>query len=428
LDLAGIRIALLDTTVENSSIGWLDNAQLEWLDKELKRLKKGTAAAVVMRHPPEAVVNLDELQRVLSAHNVLAVFSLDRSERQKVNGTRVFSAEGDLALDADPKQLVVLRPGMGVKRTEVVATLPRVGLPRRRIAFLWDDAGLSILLRRRALAELRVGDAGAHDDKVRAEYSIDDGPRRPMTRDERDKESVSFLAQWETKGFSSGAHTLHLWFTAPDGELFTRQESFVVEQTAGSPRRTWEYVAEDGVQAGVAADSETVVIADVQGRITGIRADNGKRRWQHKATAGVVHTPVVEKDTVYTAAVDGSLTALDMKSGRVRWKVQAAGIGYGEIRVAAGVLIVPDASGQPQGFSTADGRPTDPPRVSVLPAASDNSPEISFRNGVLSYSPKGGPVMQYRCDPGEYLGRPAVVGRTVYTAGLNRMVVAVQFP
>jgi outer membrane protein assembly factor BamB len=364
-DHKGIHFVLLDSTMLLEHWGHFDDAQLKWLEGDLKRLKKDTPVVVFFHHwvgrERPMVDNEDSLFRVVAPFNVVAMFmGHGHSDLHwKVNGIDCFMARGLYQgsynlVEADWKELRVLRfrsdaarPASPAARREpvVVARIPIAAGPRRRIAFGWDDANIPLLTRRTALAELRADKETVRERGVKAEFAIDGGEFQMMPPDERvDPERKTayegrFVARFPTSGLTPGSHKLTVKMTAADGDVFRRDEVFQVEHLSGQPKREWEFETGDSVQSHVAAADDSVYVSSLDGKVYALNAvKDGKRRWAGATKGPVVSTPVVHEDLVYAGSLDRSFYAFERSSGKVRWKRDMGAPLFSTAAVAAGTV------------------------------------------------------------------------------------------
>jgi outer membrane protein assembly factor BamB len=338
-DYGGCHFVILDSTVLLEHWGHFDASQLEWLEKDLKKLKKETPVFLFFHHwvgrERNMVDNQERLLRIIAPYNVVGMFvGHGHSDIQwKVNGIDCFMARGLYQgsyniVDVDPGRVDVRRwrKENGDKEPAVITSIPLKAGHRRQVAFLWDDPNVPLLARRRPLAELREGDAKvARDERVKAAYSIDGGEVKPMVRDIRDTKSVSFMAQFETKGLGNGTHILRVILTTPDGEVYTREEPFVVEQLSGQPKRAWEqpYKTGDTIQSSPILVEDTLYVSSFDGKVYALDPASGKRKWAASTGGPIFATPLVAEGTVYVGSMDHYLYAFDARTGKPRWKFDA---------------------------------------------------------------------------------------------------------
>ncbi len=366
----GCHFVVLDSTVAHREEGHLDKPQLKWLANDLKKQRDGAPIFVFLHHAvgqrSVEVDNSDDLMRILAPYHVVAMFvGGESSEVQwKANGIACFSDPriwrgGYHLVDVGTDEIVVyrVRTDSDASQPQKLATLAREAPLARKIASLWDDPEIPLLERRRILAELRVGDKGAHDERVKAEYAVDDDSFKVMERDTRDRESVSFIAQFRTEGMQFGTHELRLRFTAPDGEVFMRSESFRVERVSGSPKRLWDELVEvgDSIQGSPTLDGNTVYVGAVDGRVYAFAADSGKRRWAAAIGAPIIGSCVVSGGLVFVGSHDGMLYAISASSGAVRWKFDC-GEAVSATPAVLGDIVCIGVTGKIIGINTATGK------------------------------------------------------------------------
>lgn len=351
-DYQGCRFILLDSTVLLQHWGLFDDSQLKWLENDLKRLRRGTPIFLFFHHPMgrdrSQIMNEEALLRLLAPYNVAAIFvGHGHSDiTWRVNGIPCFMAKGlyqgsyhlvEVSQDLVKVSLVSKQTGEAPK---IVATLPRTRTALRRIAFGWDDPNIPLLERRRFLAEIRENGRVINDERVKAEYILDNDPPKPMAVDKRDKDGLSFIAQFETRGLWSGAHRLRILITAPDGEVYRRDEIFQVERLRGEPRREWEAQTGDPIQGSPVLAGNTLFLASLDRRVYAFQTNNGRRRWTRETGGPIYATPLVAGETLYVGSTDGSFYALDVKNGRVRWKFDTGSPLFATPAVSGGVVCI----------------------------------------------------------------------------------------
>jgi outer membrane protein assembly factor BamB/3',5'-cyclic AMP phosphodiesterase CpdA len=351
-DYQGCRFILLDTTVLLQHWGLFDYTLLRWLESDLKRLRRGTPIFLFFHHPigreRTQIMNEEALLRLLAPYHVAAIFvghgHADIS--WKVNGIPCFMAKGlyqgsyhlvEVGQDQVKVSLISRETG---EMPKIVATLPRTRTALRRIAFGWDDPNIALLERRRFLAEIRENGRVITDERVKAEYMLNNEPAKPMAVDKRDKDGLSFVAQFETKGLWTGAHRLRILIKTPDGEVYRRDEFFEVERLRAEPRRAWEAQAGDSIQGSPVMAGDTLFFASLDRKVYAIQADNGKRRWIRETGGPMSASPVLDRDSLYVGSTDGFLYSLDAKTGRVRWKFDTGSPLFASPAVSGGVVCI----------------------------------------------------------------------------------------
>lgn len=333
-EYGGCHFVLLDSTVLLSHWGHFDGAQIKWLQGDLKRLKKGTPIFVFFHHPVGGdnrfVDNADELLRTLAPYNVIAMLvGHGHSDlRWTTNGIECVEARGLYQGSVDHVHVTADRveiqrefldePG---RKMETIASIPRAGTPRRLIAFAWDDPNVPLLERRRFLAELRDASGKARDEKSTASYTVDDDAETPMERDTRDKDSVSFVAQFPTKKLSPGSHRICITVKGGDGVAFQRDEWFTVERLGNEPRSVWDqpFATGNTIQSSAVLVGQTLYATSFDKNIYALDARNGRRRWSTATKGAIYSSPCVSGDNLYVGSMDGTFYALDARSGHTLW-------------------------------------------------------------------------------------------------------------
>lgn len=350
-DYGGVHFVILDSTMLLEHRGHFDKAQLKWLDSDLKKLKKEVPVVLFFHHwvgrDQPMIDNEEALLRLIAPYNVIAMMvGHGHSDIQwKVNGVQCVMSRGlyqgsyhIVEVDAREVRILRVRKEDAGKAPAVVATISRNAGPRYHVEFLWGDPDIPLLERRRPLVELQFGKSGAHDEHVKAAYSLDGGPQKPMERDVRDRESVSFVTEFATKGMTAGSHTLHFFLTGPDGEVYRRDEPFVVERLTGLPKREWTFSAGDAVQSSPALSGDTLYVSSLDGKLYALNTKNGDRRWTASTRGAIYSSPVVSEGTVYVGSTDHFFYAFDAHSGHQKWKYDAGVPLYSTADVSNGTV------------------------------------------------------------------------------------------
>jgi len=376
-DYGGCHFVLLDSTILLEHWGHFDATQLKWLENDLRKIKKGTPVFLFFHHwigrEKRMVDNEDSLLRAIAPHNVVAIFvgHGHADIEWKVNGVQCVMARGlyqgsyhVVEVGTEFVTIRRVRKEDAGKPPQEIVTLPLSMPPRRRVAFGWDDINIPLLARRQFLAELRTDQETLRDSRIKAEYSLDDGPFQPMEPDKRtdpDRRTPRegrFMARFETKGLGNGAHRLRIRLTAPDGETYQRDEWFVVERVSGQPKRAWDppFATGDAIQSSPALVGDTLYVTSFDGRVYAIDAARGKRRWATATKGPLYASPVVAHGAVYVGSMDHFFYALDAKNGRVRWKFDAGTPLFATAAVFNGVVCF-GANKKIVGLDAATGKP-----------------------------------------------------------------------
>jgi outer membrane protein assembly factor BamB len=354
-DHNGVHFVILDSTVLLEHWGHFDSAELKWLDADLKKLKKDTPVLLFFHHgvgrENPIVDNEEALLRLIAPYNIVAMFvgHGHADLHWKVNGIDCFMARGLyqgsynlVEVGGAAVQVLRVRREDKGKPAPVIATIPkdRPSSERKHVAFLWDDPNIPLLERRRPLTELRIGKQGAHDDKVTALYSLNGGPATPMERDQRDKESVSFMTQFNTKRLPNGANLLRVFLTDATDEVYRYDEPFVVERLSGQPKMAWDdpSLCDDAIQSSPLFGGDLVYVTSLDGKVYAFDARTGKRRFSTATKSPIYASPVMADGVLYVGSMDHGFYAFDARTGRQRWRYDAGTPLFATAAVSNGVV------------------------------------------------------------------------------------------
>ncbi len=355
-DRGGVHFVILDSTMLLEHWGHIDTAELKWLETDLKKLKRGVPVLLFMHHwvgrAPKIVDNEEELSRLIAPYNVRAIFvGHGHSDIQwKYNSIPCFMVRGLYqgsysVVDVDSEKIHVKRIRKeNPTRTPIeIAAIPRIApMDYRHVEFLWNDPNIPMLERRRPLAELRIGKAGAHDDRVKAQYCIDNGTALPMDRDDRDHDSVSFRTEFLTKPLSPGYHELKITLTDFDGEPYTRVEPFCVERLKDTPLNAWDNAFKTGgpTQSSPIAKDGLVFVTCLDGRLYAIDAKSGKQKFATTAVGSFVGSPIVNEGSVFAGNTNHYLYCYDARTGKEKWKYDCGTSIFSTPAIQDGIVCV----------------------------------------------------------------------------------------
>ncbi len=338
-DVSGVHFLLLDTTVLLEHWGHLDRTMLDWLAKDLRRLRPETPIFVFLHHwvgrdnflqrPIDNEYDLwqyptdREVVPLLKGRNVVAIFTGHGHTDSvwKTNGVttlmgRKFYDGSFHRVTVSPLFVTIERynrtgPNLPFK-PEIVAKIPTRGEKRSTLQAGFDDPNVSILERRRPSALLSPRAFEDTPDKESADYRIDDGDWLPLTKNARDIWSAEFAA----KNVPVGVHAATLRVTTSRKNTLSDEVIFEVEREANEPMHRWATNLEEGIQSSPVLYSDTVIVGANDGRIYALETKKGKIRWRFGTKGAVTGTPLVVGDTVYIGSSDRNFYALNAKDGK----------------------------------------------------------------------------------------------------------------
>ncbi|HLK58828.1 MAG TPA: PQQ-binding-like beta-propeller repeat protein [Chthonomonadaceae bacterium] len=366
-DYGAAHFVLLDSTLLFSKLGHFDKAELDWLEKDLRRVKPDTPIFVFLHHtvgqePPftRPLDNENDLFTLLNNHNVLAIFTGGPGPETgwKSNGilTLPMSPHNPAAyyrVVVTPLLVTVERVSDRAAKPVVVASLPiAAGAHPSLLRVAWDDPDIPYLERRRPAATLEPRALSDNPDKEQAEYQIDEGPWKPMTKDRRD----IWRDQFATQKISIGMHSAVVHLTTSNAITYTGELLFEVERSNTEPTRKWAVDLSGPIQSSPLLLDQTLYVSCMDGKLYALNIQNGKRRWAFPSKGQLLASPVADAGTLYLGSTDHNLYAVEIATGHQRWKHDMGGPVFGTAAVAKGIVCV-NVGGRNVGLDAATGNP-----------------------------------------------------------------------
>ena len=368
-DYAGAHFILLDSTVYLQRWGHLDKQELDWLAKDLKRVRPETPVFLFLHHsigrdtPSQRLIDNEfDLLPPLRDRNVLAIFTGHGHEdlTWKTNGVTTVMARG-LAqgsyhrVTVTPALVTIERvvkeqPGKPIK----VATLPvSRGAKPSVLRAGWDDPDVPFLERRRPAATLDPRAVADNPDKEKAEYRLDDGPWKPMTKDARD----IWRDQFYTRNLPVGVHSADIRLTTSNNVTYQDELIFETERGLDQPEaRKWAVNLDGAIQSSPLLLPDTLYVSALDGKVYALELQKGKKRWTFGTKGPILASPVTERNTLYIGSTDHAFYALDLANGKQRWKFDTDSPIFATAAVAQGVVCF-GGNGKIYGLDAETGQP-----------------------------------------------------------------------
>ena len=370
-DKGGTHFILLDTTVLLHRQGHFEKAELDFIAKDLTRVKPETPILLFLNHPigrdtPQTrlVDNEFEFWPLFQKRNLLAVFCGGREDAVgRSNGVPIIITRG-LAQGAydrvsvTPLMITIERvPTANPDKAETLLKIPaRSKNDRSTLLAGWNDPDIPFLARRRPTAKLEPRAFSDNPESELGEYRVDSGVWKPLTRDARDYWSDQF----PTKDISVGIHTAEVRVTTSRGAVLSRELIFEVERELTEPNRRWAYNLDSSIQSSPVIDNDTVYVTSNDGKITALllaaRDQRGKKKWEVKTKGAVVASPVLAGGTLFVGSTDHVFYAIDPANGKIRWRYDAGSPIFAAAAVAQGVVCF-GTNGKIIGLDAATGTP-----------------------------------------------------------------------
>lgn len=311
----GYHFFSLDSTVLLEHHGHFEEADLQWLERRLRRLPKGAPVFLFFHHPIatdiKMVDNEDRLLSIISAYNVKAVF-VGHGHRDTAwwrNGVLFLMARGLYQgsyhrVEVDSQRIRIWRVVREDTQPTLVADLSPAPQPT---------------------PQLRVRSIQVKEDELVAHLRWRSPDNRPP-------------AGWRVR---VGVGTWQEVQAEPDRDGFALRVP-LRDLPAGFHRVTLRALLDD-------KSYEHSAEVEIKGAVRPI--------WTFRTGGSVKAQPVVHEGLVYVSSFDGTLYALDIRSGKLRWKSVVGGSLVAAPTVSDSALVVGSTSGAVVCLRRTDGRP-----------------------------------------------------------------------
>ena len=350
-DYGGAHFVLLDSTVALEHWGHFDKAELDWLDKDLKRLRPETPIFLFMHHSvgrdtPETrfIDNEYDLLKKLKDRNVVAMFTgHGHSDLEwKTNGIQTYMARGlyqgsYYRVAVTPLIVTVDRvytkdPGPVFHQSIPITRRAKGSILRAG----WDDPDNPFLERKRPAVTLEPRAVADNPDSEKSEYRVDESAWKAMKKDARDIWRDTFA----TKGLAIGNHTTTVRLTTSSGVAISDELNFEVERESSEATRRWALNLEGPIQSDPIVVGDTLFTSCLDGKVYALSTDKGKKRWFFASKAPIYGTPLIDEGVLYVASSDHFLYAIQASNGRLKWKFDTGGVLFATPAVAKGVVCI----------------------------------------------------------------------------------------
>jgi outer membrane protein assembly factor BamB/predicted phosphodiesterase len=368
-DHGGAHFLLLDTSVMLEHWGHLDKAELDWLARDLKKVKPETPIFVFMHHwigrdtPATRMVDNEyDLINQLRNRNVVAIFTGHNHKdlAWQTSGIRTLMAEAMFMPHGSyyhvnvSKLLVTIdRQFANTPGDSFHATLPIARQSRpSRLKAEWDDPDNPFLSRRRPQASLNPRAVTDNPDREMAEYRTDEGPYRPLIKDKRD----FWHDQFETKDIPVGVHTADVRLTTSNNVAYSDELIFEIERDNREPTQKWAINLEGPIQSSPLLLNDLLYVSSLDGKCCALELARGKKRWTFPTKGQFFASPIIDGSTLYIGNTDHEFYALDAMTGKERWHYNTGSPIFGTAAVAQGIVCVGGA-GKIYGLDVHTGKP-----------------------------------------------------------------------
>jgi outer membrane protein assembly factor BamB len=375
-DKFGCHFAVINSTSPQEPVPCLDRRTLNWLHKDLARLKDDTPIFLFMHHPlytTEFAFPYEQLRLLdaIEGHRITAILdghghnptpgkweNIDRimggstygdnagyNVVSVVNGTLRIGyrfhkdrpmkpmLEKPLLAPEPTCEIDILspEPGNPVSSTGAVSLAARVKANGLGIVGARFEVGGDTETSGKLVAAAGNGYCGMMDARPLmpgwhfVRVSVTDDAKRTW---ERAAEFEVALPEGEASVLAARHHQHGAGMKAApllhNGLVITVDTGGEVTAFDHSFKRKWEFQTGGEILATPAVAGDLIVFGSGDARIYGISACSGKKVWEYKANGAVYGQPVIKDGVAYVGDNEGYVHAINVKSGRKVWAVKHA--------------------------------------------------------------------------------------------------------
>lgn len=271
------------------SDGHIPRSHLNWLDKELKKVKKDQPLVFLNHYPmDDGMDNWYEITGRLKQHNTWAVLcghghsnrSMNFEDITGVMGRSNLRAKDSIGgynivqVETDSVFFFIKKPGInGVKKWNAFSTAPKKYDTTKK--FKRPDYSMNI------------------------NYA---GLVKPA---------------WV---YSSSANIISSPCEAAGLVIGGNQDGHIFALNAVTGKQQWQYQSNGAIFSSPASDGKVVVVGSADGNVYCLNIANGKLSWKYNMNGAVMGSPLINGDTVFIGGSGGSYEALQLSTGKNIWK------------------------------------------------------------------------------------------------------------
>ncbi len=357
-DMEGVHVVLLDAALPlepHSQYAHLDTEQLNWLDKDLKKLKKETPVLVFLNVPfglenisTRPLANEFELWQILRPQNVAAIFTDSMLNDDTVspvvkplNGTQIVSLPTAKEGVVHRVRMTPLRisideiPLDGKKPPAEIASFTFPSRSRKsvmRAAF--DDDGNPFLVRRHPIGLFDPRAVSDNPESETGEYRIDEGNFLPMKRDARD----IWRSPFRTESLLVGIHTASIRLKSEGKSPHYSEIIFEVERDNKEATRRWASNLDNPIVSNPVLSGKMLYVSGTDAKLYALDTETGKKRVLLTARGGFYASPCFHEGTVYIGSLDKTFYAVNADNGSLKWKFETDAPIYATAAVAQDIV------------------------------------------------------------------------------------------
>jgi len=362
-DYENIHFVLLDSTVLLQHWGHFDQAQLDWLARDLKKV--GTERPVIIgfhhffgRGGAEHVDNYRDLLDVLAPYNVrLFLIGHGHSDVQwsiggipAIMGKGLYQASYSLIEVKNGTLRVLRRTEQSPTPTQEVLTVS-LARPKENLLAV-KPLSASLFFQDNKTWLTVPGGSVPSGGAVTLEVG---GKPVPMAVTPG-KDGFTAVADGPL-GLIPGTHHLTLTVTLPGENAAPRSLPVTLTLEPPADRKpVWKAKVKGAVQTKLVRAGNLLYVPTMDGYLHALDAATGREKWQYRTGGPIFSVPLVADGAVYVGSADHSVYCLDAATGKLKWKSKTGGGVFAGAAKAKGIVCIVSTDRKAYGLDAATGK------------------------------------------------------------------------
>ncbi|RYF90538.1 MAG: metallophosphoesterase [Chitinophagaceae bacterium] len=270
------------------SDGHIPRSHLNWLDKELKKLKKDQPLIFLNHYPmDDGMDNWYEITDRLKQHNTWAVLCGHGHSNKSMNFEDITGVMGRSNLRAK----------------DSIGGFNIVQVEKDSVRFFIKKPGIEISKQWNAFST------------AKRKYDLTKQFKRP---DYSANNQYSNIVKpiWT---YSATANIINSPCEAGGLVITGNQDGNIIALDAATGKNKWQYKTNGAIFSSPASDGKLAVVGSADGNVYCVNIFNGKLAWKYNLNGAVMGSPLIHADTVFIGGSGGSYAALQSSTGKKIW-------------------------------------------------------------------------------------------------------------
>ena len=270
------------------SDGHIPRSHLNWLDKELQKIKKDQPLIFLNHYPmDEGMDNWYEITGRLKQYNTWAILCGHGHSNKAMNFEDITGVMGRSNLRA--KDSIGGYNIVAVQKDSVFFFIKKPGLPGLK---RWNGFATAI-----------------------KKYDTTKEFHRPGYA--MNNTYADFVAPlWS---YTATSNVISSPCEAGGLVIAGNQQGNIIALNATTGKQQWQFSTKGAIFSSPASGNKIVVAGSADGNVYALNLDNGKLSWKYNMNGAVLGSPLISHDTVFIGGSAGSYVALQLSTGKKIW-------------------------------------------------------------------------------------------------------------